>query len=159
MSAGLKKWLIRSGPISPQFSLQIDALNDSCNNWGSGRLYQISRLMVKHILYIYIPWMEFFISCCYTYFLDSAVSYGHESIERRSAGRTSPDVFTISSFDHKFLYRRALVLQRFINLVDSVLPHLVPKWEHSIGTYINFSMYNVERTLYKVAETLWLGNR
>jgi len=41
----------------------------------------------------------------------------------------------IESFDHKFLYRRALVLQRFINLVDSVLPHLVPKWEHSIGTF------------------------
>ena len=42
-----------------------------------------------------------------------------------------PDV----SFDHNFLYRRALVLQRFINLVDSVLPHLVPKWEHSIGEW------------------------
>jgi len=41
----------------------------------------------------------------------------------------------IESFDRNFLYRRALVLQRFITLVDSVLPHIVPKWEHSIGTF------------------------
>ena len=71
MSVGLKKWLTRSGPTSPQYPLQIEALKDSCNNWGSGRLHQISRLIIKHILYFYSPWMEFFISCCYTYFLDS----------------------------------------------------------------------------------------
>ena len=39
-----------------------------CTN---SRLYQISRLVVKHILYFYTPWMDFFITCCYTYFLDS----------------------------------------------------------------------------------------
>ena len=70
-SVGLKKWLTKSGPTSPQYPLQIDALKDSCINWGSRRLYQISRLIIKHILYFYTPWMEFFISCCYTYFLDS----------------------------------------------------------------------------------------
>ena len=32
MSVGLKKWLTRSGPTSPQYPLQIDALKDSCNN-------------------------------------------------------------------------------------------------------------------------------
>ena len=59
------------GPNITSISYQIDAPKDSCSNWGSGRLHKISRLMVKHILYFYTPWMEFFISCCYTYFLDS----------------------------------------------------------------------------------------
>ena len=47
-----------------------------------------------------------------------------------------------SSFDRNFLYRRALVLQRFITLVDSVLPHIVPKWEHSIGKYNSDASHN-----------------
>uniref|UniRef100_A0A7N8XT03 HECT domain containing 3 n=1 Tax=Mastacembelus armatus TaxID=205130 RepID=A0A7N8XT03_9TELE len=38
---------------------------------------------------------------------------------------TAPDV----------LYRRALVIQRFICLLDSVLPHLVPAWDYSLGTF------------------------
>lgn len=33
------------------------------------------------------------------------------------------------------LYRRALVIQRFINLLDSTLPHLVPAWDYSLGTF------------------------
>ncbi|XP_008290022.1 E3 ubiquitin-protein ligase HECTD3 [Stegastes partitus] len=33
------------------------------------------------------------------------------------------------------LYRRALVIQRFICLLDSVLPHLVPAWDYSLGTF------------------------
>ena len=70
-TVGLKKWLTRSGPITPQFPLQIDALKNACCNWGSGRLYQILRLIVKHIYdFIQHKWI-FFISCCYTYFLDS----------------------------------------------------------------------------------------
>ncbi|XP_060940191.1 E3 ubiquitin-protein ligase HECTD3-like [Limanda limanda] len=38
---------------------------------------------------------------------------------------TEPDV----------LYRRALVIQRFICLLDSVLPHVVPAWAYSMGTF------------------------
>uniref|UniRef100_A0A668AXG1 HECT domain containing 3 n=1 Tax=Myripristis murdjan TaxID=586833 RepID=A0A668AXG1_9TELE len=38
---------------------------------------------------------------------------------------TEPDV----------LYRRALVIQRFISLLDSLLPHLVPAWDYSLGTF------------------------
>ncbi|XP_031150221.1 E3 ubiquitin-protein ligase HECTD3 [Sander lucioperca] len=33
------------------------------------------------------------------------------------------------------LYRRALIIQRFICLLDSVLPHLVPAWDYSLGTF------------------------
>lgn len=33
------------------------------------------------------------------------------------------------------LYRRALVIQRFMVLLDSVLPHLVPAWDYSLGTF------------------------
>ncbi|XP_069014076.1 E3 ubiquitin-protein ligase HECTD3-like [Embiotoca jacksoni] len=33
------------------------------------------------------------------------------------------------------LYRRALVIQRFTCLLDSVLPHLVPAWNYSLGTF------------------------
>uniref|UniRef100_A0A8C9SD30 HECT domain containing 3 n=1 Tax=Scleropages formosus TaxID=113540 RepID=A0A8C9SD30_SCLFO len=33
------------------------------------------------------------------------------------------------------LYRRALVTQRFISLLDSLLPHLVPAWDYSLGTF------------------------
>ncbi|XP_033838136.1 E3 ubiquitin-protein ligase HECTD3 isoform X1 [Periophthalmus magnuspinnatus] len=33
------------------------------------------------------------------------------------------------------LYRRALVIQRFMILLDSVLPHLVPAWDYSLGTF------------------------
>ena len=34
-------------------------LKDGCNNWGSGKLYQITRLMVKHALYFNTPLMDF----------------------------------------------------------------------------------------------------
>lgn len=33
------------------------------------------------------------------------------------------------------LYRRSLVLQRFITILDSVLQFIVPSWEYSIGSY------------------------
>ncbi|KAM9459370.1 E3 ubiquitin-protein ligase HECTD3 isoform 1-T1 [Salvelinus alpinus] len=33
------------------------------------------------------------------------------------------------------LYRRALVIQRFISLLDSLLPHLVPAWDYSLATF------------------------
>ncbi|CAH1774452.1 unnamed protein product [Owenia fusiformis] len=33
------------------------------------------------------------------------------------------------------LYRRSLLLQRFISLLDSVLPYIIPSWEFSIGSY------------------------
>ncbi|KAL2097516.1 hypothetical protein ACEWY4_006723 [Coilia grayii] len=35
----------------------------------------------------------------------------------------------------EILYRRALVIQRFISLLDSLLPHLVPAWDYSLGTF------------------------
>uniref|UniRef100_A0A8C1Z987 HECT domain containing 3 n=1 Tax=Cyprinus carpio TaxID=7962 RepID=A0A8C1Z987_CYPCA len=33
------------------------------------------------------------------------------------------------------LYRRILVIQRFITLLDSLLPHMVPAWDYSLGTF------------------------
>ncbi|XP_026864354.1 E3 ubiquitin-protein ligase HECTD3 isoform X1 [Electrophorus electricus] len=33
------------------------------------------------------------------------------------------------------LYRRALVILRFISLLDSLLPHLVPAWDYSLCTF------------------------
>uniref|UniRef100_A0A3Q2XQW4 HECT domain containing 3 n=1 Tax=Hippocampus comes TaxID=109280 RepID=A0A3Q2XQW4_HIPCM len=33
------------------------------------------------------------------------------------------------------LYRRALIIQRFICLLDNVLPHFVPAWDYSLGTF------------------------
>uniref|UniRef100_A0A673K6P0 E3 ubiquitin-protein ligase HECTD3-like n=1 Tax=Sinocyclocheilus rhinocerous TaxID=307959 RepID=A0A673K6P0_9TELE len=33
------------------------------------------------------------------------------------------------------LYHRALVIQRFITLLDSLLPHMVPAWDYSLGTF------------------------
>ncbi|XP_077415673.1 E3 ubiquitin-protein ligase HECTD3 isoform X1 [Vanacampus margaritifer] len=33
------------------------------------------------------------------------------------------------------LYRRARIIQRFISLLDSVLPHFVPAWDYSLGTF------------------------
>uniref|UniRef100_W5M5A4 HECT domain containing 3 n=1 Tax=Lepisosteus oculatus TaxID=7918 RepID=W5M5A4_LEPOC len=33
------------------------------------------------------------------------------------------------------LYRRAIVIQRFISLLDSLLPHLVPAWDYTLGTF------------------------
>ncbi|XP_041961858.1 E3 ubiquitin-protein ligase HECTD3 isoform X1 [Alosa sapidissima] len=35
----------------------------------------------------------------------------------------------------EILYRRALIIQRFISLLDSLLPHLVPAWDYSLGTF------------------------
>ncbi|TFK01725.1 E3 ubiquitin-protein ligase HECTD3 [Platysternon megacephalum] len=37
--------------------------------------------------------------------------------------------------DPDLLYRRAVVIQRFIKLLDSVLHHLVPAWDHTVGTF------------------------
>ncbi|KAF4086499.1 hypothetical protein AMELA_G00107190 [Ameiurus melas] len=33
------------------------------------------------------------------------------------------------------LYRRTLVILRFITVLDSLLPHLVPAWDYSLGTF------------------------
>ncbi|XP_041594448.1 E3 ubiquitin-protein ligase HECTD3 isoform X1 [Vulpes lagopus] len=37
--------------------------------------------------------------------------------------------------DPEVLYRRAVLLQRFIKILDSVLYHLVPAWDHTLGTF------------------------
>uniref|UniRef100_A0A8B9PSA0 E3 ubiquitin-protein ligase HECTD3 n=1 Tax=Apteryx owenii TaxID=8824 RepID=A0A8B9PSA0_APTOW len=37
--------------------------------------------------------------------------------------------------DPDLLYRRAVLIQRFIKLLDSVLHHLVPAWDHTVGTF------------------------
>uniref|UniRef100_A0A673TQY3 HECT domain E3 ubiquitin protein ligase 3 n=1 Tax=Suricata suricatta TaxID=37032 RepID=A0A673TQY3_SURSU len=37
--------------------------------------------------------------------------------------------------DPEVLYRRAVLLQRFIKILDSVLRHLVPAWDHTLGTF------------------------
>uniref|UniRef100_A0A8C0IM63 HECT domain E3 ubiquitin protein ligase 3 n=1 Tax=Chelonoidis abingdonii TaxID=106734 RepID=A0A8C0IM63_CHEAB len=49
-----------------------------------------------------------------------------KSSRQRELGlRTDPDL----------LYRRAMLIQRFIKLLDSVLHHLVPAWDHTVGTF------------------------
>ncbi|XP_049631455.1 E3 ubiquitin-protein ligase HECTD3-like, partial [Suncus etruscus] len=35
----------------------------------------------------------------------------------------------------EILYRRAVLLQRFIKILDSVLHHLVPAWDYTLGTF------------------------
>ncbi|KAJ1169518.1 hypothetical protein NDU88_001411 [Pleurodeles waltl] len=37
--------------------------------------------------------------------------------------------------DPEILYRRAIVLQRFVKMQDRVLHHLVPAWDHTMGTF------------------------
>ncbi|XP_072048843.1 E3 ubiquitin-protein ligase HECTD3-like isoform X2 [Amphiura filiformis] len=37
--------------------------------------------------------------------------------------------------EKELLYRRALVLQRFVRLLDSVLHYIVPAWEYSVGSF------------------------
>nr|XP_014426092.1 E3 ubiquitin-protein ligase HECTD3 [Pelodiscus sinensis] len=37
--------------------------------------------------------------------------------------------------DPDLLYRRAMVIQRFVKLLDSVLHHIVPAWDHTVGTF------------------------
>ncbi|KAK1164096.1 E3 ubiquitin-protein ligase HECTD3-like [Acipenser oxyrinchus oxyrinchus] len=37
--------------------------------------------------------------------------------------------------DSEMLYRRALVIQRFISLLDGLLPHIVPAWDYTLGTF------------------------
>ncbi|KAJ6659445.1 hypothetical protein lerEdw1_018679 [Lerista edwardsae] len=37
--------------------------------------------------------------------------------------------------DPDVLYRRAVVIQRFIKILDSVLHHLVPAWDYTLGTF------------------------
>ncbi|XP_075688157.1 E3 ubiquitin-protein ligase HECTD3 [Rhinoderma darwinii] len=41
----------------------------------------------------------------------------------------------LEAIDPDVLYRRATVIQRFVKLLDQVLHHLVPVWDHSIGTF------------------------
>ncbi|XP_043941699.1 E3 ubiquitin-protein ligase HECTD3 [Protopterus annectens] len=38
--------------------------------------------------------------------------------------------------DPDVLYRRAQVIQRFVTLLDSLLNHLVPAWDYSVGTFL-----------------------
>ncbi|XP_048844617.1 E3 ubiquitin-protein ligase HECTD3 [Brienomyrus brachyistius] len=37
--------------------------------------------------------------------------------------------------DPDVLYRRMLVIQRFVTVLDGLLPHLVPAWDYSLGTF------------------------
>ncbi|XP_014679289.1 PREDICTED: E3 ubiquitin-protein ligase HECTD3-like, partial [Priapulus caudatus] len=41
----------------------------------------------------------------------------------------------LENADTEMLYRRALALQRFITLMDSVLHYIVPQWQYSVGTF------------------------
>ncbi|KAG8437018.1 hypothetical protein GDO86_007920 [Hymenochirus boettgeri] len=41
----------------------------------------------------------------------------------------------LESISPDVLYRRAKLIQRFLKLLDNVLHHLVPTWDHSTGTF------------------------
>uniref|UniRef100_A0A8C5QNN2 E3 ubiquitin-protein ligase HECTD3 n=1 Tax=Leptobrachium leishanense TaxID=445787 RepID=A0A8C5QNN2_9ANUR len=41
----------------------------------------------------------------------------------------------LEAIDPDALYRRAVLIQRFVKLLDNVLHHLVPSWKHSVGTF------------------------
>lgn len=41
----------------------------------------------------------------------------------------------IEAYSATVLYHRALALQRFTALLDSVLPLMVPAWQHTVGSY------------------------
>ncbi|XP_053549532.1 E3 ubiquitin-protein ligase HECTD3 isoform X2 [Bombina bombina] len=41
----------------------------------------------------------------------------------------------LEAIDPDVLYRRAVLIQRFVKLLDNVLYHIVPAWDYSIGTF------------------------
>ncbi|XP_064625661.1 E3 ubiquitin-protein ligase HECTD3-like isoform X2 [Lineus longissimus] len=41
----------------------------------------------------------------------------------------------LESFTREVLYRRAILLQRFVSILDSVLPYLLPAWDYSLGSF------------------------
>lgn len=41
----------------------------------------------------------------------------------------------LEPYSPEILYRRAIILQRFVNIMDSVLHYMVPAWQYSIGSY------------------------
>uniref|UniRef100_A0A8C5QDY3 E3 ubiquitin-protein ligase HECTD3 n=1 Tax=Leptobrachium leishanense TaxID=445787 RepID=A0A8C5QDY3_9ANUR len=41
----------------------------------------------------------------------------------------------LEAVDPDVLYRRAVLIQRFVKLLDNVMHHLVPAWDHSVGTF------------------------
>ncbi|XP_074642491.1 E3 ubiquitin-protein ligase HECTD3-like [Tubulanus polymorphus] len=55
----------------------------------------------------------------------------------------------LESFEPEVLYRRALLLQRIVTLLDSVLIFLVPTWEHSLAT---FSSLEIIRMLLPISK-------
>ena len=46
-----------------------------------------------------------------------------------------PKLASIALKDRELLYRRALAMQRFMTLFDSVIQYLLPTWEFTVGTY------------------------
>ncbi|KAE8609931.1 hypothetical protein XENTR_v10011949 [Xenopus tropicalis] len=66
-----------------------------------------------------------------------------KSSKRRDLGLTA-DLFQpnnlvryprLEAIEPDVLYHRAVVVQRFVKLLDNVLNHMVPAWDHSIGTF------------------------
>ncbi|XP_064606807.1 E3 ubiquitin-protein ligase HECTD3-like [Liolophura sinensis] len=66
-----------------------------------------------------------------------------KSTEERVLG-FSTELFTKDSlvrypklepYSPEVLFRRALLLHRFVTILDSVLPYIVPAWEYSVGSY------------------------
>ncbi|CAC5385514.1 HECTD3 [Mytilus coruscus] len=41
----------------------------------------------------------------------------------------------LESYTSEQLYRRSIVIQRFISILDNVLKYLVPSWKYSVGSY------------------------
>ncbi|XP_069594098.1 E3 ubiquitin-protein ligase HECTD3 [Ranitomeya imitator] len=95
--------------------------------------------MISHI-----PLIEIRITECFDEGIDVRIrGIKIKSSKERDLGMTA-DMFhppnlvrypRLEAIDPDVLYRRATVIQRFVRLLDSVLHHLVPVWDHSVGTF------------------------
>ncbi|XP_071984721.1 E3 ubiquitin-protein ligase HECTD3 [Engystomops pustulosus] len=92
----------------------------------------------------HVPLVEIRITECYDEGIDVRIrGIKIKSSKERDLGLTA-DMFhppnlvrypRLEAIDPDVLYRRATVIQRFVKLLDGVLHHLVPVWDHSIGTF------------------------
>ncbi|XP_056389086.1 E3 ubiquitin-protein ligase HECTD3 [Hyla sarda] len=93
---------------------------------------------------VHMPLIEIRITECFDEGIDVRIrGIKIKSSKERHPGLTA-DMFhppnlvrypRLEAIDPDILYRRAVVIQRFVKLLDNVLHHLVPVWDHSIGTF------------------------
>ncbi|KAM4722366.1 E3 ubiquitin-protein ligase HECTD3 [Rhinophrynus dorsalis] len=92
----------------------------------------------------HLPLIEIRITECFDEGIDVRIrGLKIKSSKERDLGLTA-DMFQpanlvryprLEAIDPDVLYRRAVLIQRFVKLLDNVLHHLIPAWDHSTGTF------------------------